>query len=478
MKRKWVKVALIVVLILLPVVLYSTHWVSTNYHKEIVLAGGTEGGLYLKFMKSLKKEMEDNLGVIDGILGVKVHVLETSGSLENLVMISQGKADFCLYQPRTREALVNAPQLNDTAARLLELTTGTKTANVAFVANLYSQPVHFVVRKDAGIRKLEDLRGKTVAIGSEGSGDYAMSLMLLAFFGLGEPSSNIDYKHFNYGKIKQEFVNGDLDAAFITIGTEAPIFPELFETGQCDILPIPFRNALLKKHISMTKYTIPKALFVSEAPVAPDKPVKTVALGAQLLTRRGVPDRLANKVARLVQSERFMQENKLDELYAGGHAFAQEKREFEIHPGAQSFYDPEFDVQQFEGWEALYSLAASTAIAVYFALRTLKDRRRKHKEHRLDRFIHSLLDIELRQVGLDEEASADDIGQLQKLLDDVTDLRQDALREITANELNEDRAADSFIKMCHDLSNKINAKISRQRLDRRLDQMCAFLKKE
>ena len=47
----------------------------------------------------------------------------------------------------------------------------------------------------------------------------------------------------------------------------------------------------------------------------------------------------------------------------------------------------------------------------------------------------------------------------------MTFLRQTALREFSIHELNEDRGADCFIEMCHDLSNKINAKISRQRLD-------------
>ena len=83
----------------------------------------------------------------------------------------------------------------------------------------------------------------------------------------------------------------------------------------------------------------------------------------------------------------------------------------------------------------------------------------------LDRYVRSLLDIEKRQVCLDHGAAADDLERLQNLLDEVTFLRQDALREFSAHELNEDRGADCFVEMCHDLSNKINSKISRQRLD-------------
>ena len=87
------------------------------------------------------------------------------------------------------------------------------------------------------------------------------------------------------------------------------------------------------------------------------------------------------------------------------------------------------------------------------------------KGHRLDRYMQSLLEIERRQISLDSDQHKEDVGSLQALLDEVTELRQEALREFTAHELNEDRAADCFIQMCHALSNKINAKLSRQRLD-------------
>ncbi len=46
---------------------------------------------------------------------------------------------------------------------------------------------------------------------------------------------------------------------------------------------------------------------------------------------------------------------------------------------------------------------------------------------------------------------------------------------MSAHELTEDRAGDSFVSMCHALSHKINAKISRQRLDKRVDEMVSLI---
>ncbi len=48
----------------------------------------------------------------------------------------------------------------------------------------------------------------------------------------------------------------------------------------------------------------------------------------------------------------------------------------------------------------------------------------------------------MRQVALNWDGEQDDICALQALLDEVTLLGQEALQELSAHELREDRAAD------------------------------------
>ena len=50
-------------------------------------------------------------------------------------------------------------------------------------------------------------------------------------------------------------------------------------------------------------------------------------------------------------------------------------------------------------------------------------------------------------------------------------LREEALQNFSAHELNKDRAADCFIDMCHGLSNKIGLEISRRQLNKRFDEL-------
>ena len=104
-------------------------------------------------------------------------------------------------------------------------------------------------------------------------------------------------------------------------------------------------------------------------------------------------------------------------------------------------------------------------IATYLLWRQIQKRREKAKEHKLDRYIRQLLAIEKKQMKLDGNNLSDG-PDLQVLLDEVTILRQENLNQFSAHELNEDRATDAFLEMCHALSDKINAKLLGWKIDR------------
>ena len=452
MSRKWVKITLVVFLVLLPIIIHQAYRRMTALPKTVTLATGASRGRYSQLTERLAARIESRLPTT-------VKRIPSRGSLQNLKLLAEAKVDFALYQPGTVDALDGSSQLD--------------TQNVRFVANLYLQPVHFIVRRGAGITNPSDLRGKRVAVGLFDSGDYAASLVLLDHFGIGEDA--VDAEHLEYLDIKQRLDSGTLDAAFITVGVQAPVFSELLSTCNCDVIDVPYAKALATKNAAMSEYTIPAGLYRAGPDAMPAEDVQTVALGAQLLTRRNVPSDLVEEVSRTVLGEDFLKENRLGELISGGSDFARQKPEFAIHPGAEHFYNPHLrpllDPDFVEASEGLRSFVVSILIALFLGVRWLSQKRAKKKEHKLDRYVRSLLDIERRQVPLDDTANSDDAQSLENLLDEVTFLRQEALRAFTAHELTEDRAAECFVQMCHALSDKINAKISRQRLDRRLSQI-------
>ena len=472
MWRRVLKATLIMLVILIPVGSWWLYWSVYQLPPRITIAAGAEGGRYRELAGSLQQELQDRLGV-------EVSVLATDGSLENLLMLRAGKADFAFYQPGTTEILrTYDPDLVSAAEQAAGLeSTSADRDEIACVANLYMQPAHFIVRADAHIERAGDLNRRPVSVGLTHSGDYAMSLLLLEHLGLGMES--VDPRHLSFDEIVTAMVDdsldeGDrLDATCHTVGSPAPFLQPLFESGKCRLFEIPHAKALTLNHVFLSEYTIPAGLYNSQPVARPPQDVSTVAVPAQLLTRTNVSSRVIEEITNIVLDKRFARQNDLRELLERGEEFARSKPEFSIHPAAQSLYNPEFDIHLIESWEAAYSLTASLVIAGFFGFRAIRRNSERKVEHRLDRYIRALLEIEQRQVSLDQHVAVDDTRRLQELLDEVTVLRRNALREFSIHELNEDRGADCFLEMCHGLSNKINAKISRQRLDAAIQRLIA-----
>jgi hypothetical protein len=146
---------------------------------EIVLAGGPPGGQFRVTTESLAREIQRKLNI-------KVHIQSSPGSVENFSLLQKGDADFGLYTSGTLEMVRDLdPDLLRDAGLEAE---SQDRPNVTFMANVYLQPAHYIIRRDAGIQAPGDLKGKRVNIGPLGSGTYAMSLVLLQHFGLSKES--------------------------------------------------------------------------------------------------------------------------------------------------------------------------------------------------------------------------------------------------------------------------------------------------
>ena len=82
----------------------------------------------------------------------------------------------------------------------------------------------------------------------------------------------------------------------------------------------------------------------------------------------------------------------------------------------------------------------------------------REQKERLDAFLDQTLRIERDQMG------TDDADVLQRLLDEVTTIKLDALQEFTDEELRGDQSFSIFLMQCANLINKIQIKIMNGRM--------------
>ncbi len=469
MFRKARRAAVIILVLLLPLLIKWGYEKATAYPHAIVIAGGPKNGRYELLASALASEIEARLGI-------HAEVRPSEGSYENMALLQQGDADLILYQHGTIDLFANGPVAPAGAHAIGGGNPGgggNRQPHAAFVANLYSEVTHFLVHRDVPVAGPLDLPGLRVAVGQPMSGDSAISRLVLSHFGIN--LHQIDARQLTYGQIETAFRKGKLDAAFITVGLGAPVIRRLLprvgdkQDSFCDLLGIPHAEAMASEYLSVSRVDVPAGLYRSREPVEPPETIETIAVRAQLLARPDLHAGLVEETVRILLDESFQQRAGLQELFANGAAFARERPEFAPHRGAVNVYEPRLkpllDTDFVEATEGMRSFVVSVLIAAWLLVRWWRDRTRRRTEHKLDRFVREILDIERRQLDFDQVSGRDDAAALQQLLDEVTTLRQDAFKEFTTHEINEDRAIETFITLCHALSDKINAKLTRQRIE-------------
>jgi TRAP transporter TAXI family solute receptor len=448
------RIAVFCLVLAVPVIAHLLWQRWTALPPVVRIATGSEGGRYRQVAEALGNALRDRLGL-------RAEIVESTGSVSNLKLLGERKADFALVQPEAVAAVDH------------------ESTPFRSVASVYSEVVQLLVRQDSGIESAFELKGRTVSVGPRESGDSMTAAIVLAHLGL-SADVDLDPRYFDYTQIQRGFEDGSLDAALVTVGIEARFLQDLSAlTVQgkplVRVLGVPYAEALTLKQLSMRTHEIPAAAIRAAPFAVPAEPVSTIAVRAQLVTHADVPVQLVEEITRILTDLRFDQDVHLRELVQDGLAFAKGQTVFPLHDGALQFYDPDLKPllpsDFVEATEGLRSFVVSMLVAGWLMIRWWRKMLDRRQEHRLDRCIQSLLNIERRQMDLDQTDTRDDSSALQLLLDEVTALRQDALRELSAHDLNDDPAAAAFVGMCHALSDKINAKLTRQRLDSRLRQL-------
>jgi len=467
MKRKWITLGLLSVLICVP--LYQLVKALAGMNRIILIAGGPEKGLYHPIAISLSN--------VVARLGYRATVLTTDGSLENLKLVAEGGADLALFQPGSRKNLKEfAPALLEQEAQRID---PARLGHVAFVANLYSQPLHIAVREGSGIESLRDLEGKVVNLGPELSADYPMSRLLLRSLDLelGENHTNLAYT-----ELIGAFGRDEVDAAFITVGMQADVFQTLARMGKVRFLSIPNNEALAAMQLHLSPFKVPRGIYQFEGEAVPGADIQTVATGAHLITRSDVESGLVEKITQEILKTPFQKENRLGELFAQGKPFASARPFFPIHDGSLGVYNPEsknfLSTDFVEKWEGLRSFFVSLIVAGFFGYKWYQKKKDRMKDHKLDHYIDTVMEIERQQMSLEEEKPEEALQELQSLLDRVTNLRQECFEDFSVHRLQDDQGTDCFLELCASISEKLNAKMTRLRLGGEIARLADAIEKK
>jgi TRAP transporter TAXI family solute receptor len=168
---------------------------------------------------------------------------------------------------------------------------GGLTQNIRYIAKLYDEEVHVLVRKD--ITRLEDLNGQRVNVDVSGSGSAMTAEILLDAYGI---KPKVEHEKQVTGVL--ELKRGDIAAVIHVGGAPIPLFADVTADSGLHFLPLTLNQALAQTYLPdrFTHDTYPLL-------VPADAPVPTIAVGDVMAVFGWAPQnrRYAN-VARFVDA--------------------------------------------------------------------------------------------------------------------------------------------------------------------------------
>ena len=166
------------------------------------------------------------------------------------------------------------------------------------IANLYSESIHVVVRKDSDIRRVTDLRGKRVALDEVGSGSLISARQVLMAHGLKE--SDLKPEYIKPNQSGDRLLKGTLDAFFFTGGVPAKAISEL-ATSPAGIRLLPIDGAAAERLRADSAFLVSDTIDAAAYPGVDATP--TLAVGAQWITDERIPADLIYQLTRSLFSD-------------------------------------------------------------------------------------------------------------------------------------------------------------------------------
>jgi TRAP transporter TAXI family solute receptor len=223
------------------------------------------------------------------------------------------------------------------AYRGLELFATAKPAyNLRGLSCLYYETIQIVTLASSGITKLEDCKGKRVAVGAAGSGTEVNTRQILEMVGI--TYKDITVQYLSFAEAANGLRDGTTDVALLTAGEPTAAIRDIAAQKDVLLIPVPAATAdkLIARYPYYTKYRIPKDVYPKQT-----AEVETVAVKAMLLVRDSMPVDLVYNITKALYSPAGQERLKL--AHAKGalitKATALEGMPILVHPGAEKYFN-------------------------------------------------------------------------------------------------------------------------------------------
>ena len=243
-----------VVLIAISVALF---FVDPAPPKHVVIAGGAAGGAYALTGQAYADALAAQ--------GVKATVLDTAGSVDNLGLLKDGKADIAIVQTG--------------------IATDLQADGLVSLGAVFYEPLWVFHQTRVEVNDLRDLAGLRVAVGAEGAGVRVLAGQLLAEAGV----MNKAYAPLPLAgeRAAEALLAGEIDVALAVSGAAAPWVAKLAASPSVALMSMRRAPAFSRRHPYLGRVTLFEGVLDPAANI-PKADVQLIAPTAQIAVREAL----------------------------------------------------------------------------------------------------------------------------------------------------------------------------------------------
>ncbi|MDP2646941.1 MAG: TAXI family TRAP transporter solute-binding subunit [Desulfobacterales bacterium] len=287
--------------------------------RDILIGGGAVTGVY--YQVALQTCAIANKYAADALNCVGRPAL---GSVFNINAVDRGLLDFGVCQSdRNYQAWNGEGEWQ-----------GKSKKNLRSVFSMHPEFLYLMVRKDAGIQSVMDLKGKRVNIGNPGSGQRGMALDVLRIYGM-DPDRDIQAEGMQQSEASRALIDKKVDAFFYSVGLGASAIEEPATSVSADLISI--NSAEVKKFVAAKPYYV-MARIPAGSYKGVQRDTETYAVKATLVASAGASDETVYAFTRVIFEH-------LEELKKAHAAFRTlsppdmlKGLTAPLHPGAARYY--------------------------------------------------------------------------------------------------------------------------------------------
>lgn len=328
--------------------------------------------------------------------GVKVNVIESEGSVQNL------------------QALLDPKQHVDLALVQGGAADGLQTASLMSLGSVYYAPIAMFYR-GAGFTQLSQLEGKRIAIGREGSGTRKLSLKLLATNGI-TPASEMTLMPLDGPDAVRELIAGRIDAVFLN-GDSATreLMLQLLSVPGISLMDFSEASAYTRLFPFLDEIDLPVGVLDLRRKI-PARTVHLISPTVEIVARPALHPAISDLIIEAAQEVH----EKPGLLQRSGQFPAAVAREFRVSEDAARYYrsGKSFVYRALPFWLAsatdrMLVLLLPVAVLLFPALQTIPAIYRWRARSRIYRYYGSLIAIE--RAASDESTPEERKGWLAEL---------------------------------------------------------------